>query len=99
MCIGRNWEGMRVLLFVLQLRGDTNGDSILFKFNVGLCLGVVFVLWWCIWWYLDRPVRRGNDFCSDIGDKSDDVLDCVPWYIKPGRGWLYVKVHFKNMLI
>lgn len=27
--------------------------------------------------YLDRP-RLGSDFCSHIGEISDDVLD-VPW--------------------
>lgn len=40
--------------------------------GVGLCRGVVLVLY--VVWYLDRP-RRGSDFCSDMGDRSDDVLD------------------------
>lgn len=40
--------------------------------GVGLCRGVVFVLY--VVWYLDRP-RRGSDFCSDMGDRSEDVLD------------------------
>ena len=30
--------------------------------------------------YLERPLR-GSDFCSDIGEMSEEVLD-VPWYMK-----------------
>lgn len=44
--------------------------------DVGLCRGVVLVLY--VVWYLERP-RRGSDFCSDMGDRSDEVLDWLPW--------------------
>jgi len=27
--------------------------------------------------YLDLPLL-GSDFCSDIGDMSEEVLDCAP---------------------
>lgn len=44
--------------------------------DVGLWRGVVLVLY--VVWYLERP-RRGSDFCSDMGDRSDEVLDWLPW--------------------
>jgi hypothetical protein len=92
MCMGRNWDGMRGIcklslslsMFVkFLLRVDGNGDWLLREDLV--CRGVVFVFrWWT--WYLERPPpRRGSDFCSDMGDRSDDVLDWVPWYIKPAN--------------
>ena len=62
---------------LLLLRGDRI-DLLLFGLVVFVCLGVVFVVKWYCWWYLDLP-RRGNDFCSDIGERSEDVLDCAPW--------------------